>query len=405
MEKKTLLVPFLAILAVLAVGIVSAGDLTSTSSIETEFNGMILASGTNYAGFTGDTVPVRVTFTANSNLTNDYASDVKVKVWMEGYRDDIEAETGRFNIIEGSVYTKLLSLKLPSDLKDTYKIFTLYVSISDADDKDEVEYTIRMQRESYEFEILSIDYNTQVSAGEVFPVAVVVNNNGFERMDDGYVVVSIPELGISARGYFGDLIATEICDECENEEDSMQKTVYLRIPENAQSGVYNVEVKAYNKEASVTETKLVSVKESGSTQVIAGVKTQDLKAGETKTYDLIIVNSADNVRVFNIQTVSGSALDIFAPSVVTVGAKSSITVPITVAASNDANVGAYTFTVNVDNQQVVFGANVTKGGNVSTSVVALTVVLVVIFVVLLIVLIVLLTRREKPMQEVETSYY
>lgn len=42
---------------------------------------------------------------------------------------------------------------------------------------------------------------------------------------------------------------------------------------------------------------------------------------------------------------------------------------------------------------------------VSTSVVALTVILAIIFVVLLAVLVVLLTKKEKPIEEVETSYY
>ena len=63
-----------------------------------------------------------------------------------------------------------------------------------------------------------------------------------------------------------------------------------------------------------------------------------------------------------------------------------------------------TFSVSVDGSQVSFVANVTSG-SVSTSVVALTVILVIVFVVLLVVLIVLLTRKEKPTEEVETSYY
>ena len=122
---------------------------------------------------------------------------------------------------------------------------------------------------------------------------------------------------------------------------------------------------------------------------------------------IVIVNSANKVRVFNINAVSGTALSVSVPSVVTVGAGSSVTVPVTVRASNDADVGAYTFSVNVDDETVVFGANVTNGSasGVSTSVVALTVVLVIIFVVLLIVLIVLLTRKEQTIEEVETSYY
>jgi uncharacterized membrane protein len=140
--------------------------------------------------------------------------------------------------------------------------------------------------------------------------------------------------------------------------------------------------------------------------VLASVKNKDLNAGDTVTYDMVIVNSADDVKVFNIETVSGDVLSVSAPSVVTVGPDASETVSITVTADSDAAVGTYTFSVDVDGEQTVFGANVV-GASVSTSIVALTVILVIIFVVLLAVLVVLLTRKEdsSSIEEVETSYY
>lgn len=399
MKTKALLIPLFAICSLLLVSFVSAGELAT--GVETRFNDVSLTtSGMTMAGAVGDTVPVRVTFEAIQNM-----SDVRVKVSIEGTRDDVEASTSRFNIIYGVVYTKLLSLELPSDLKDLDKEFTLYVEIVSADDRTEKEYSVRMQRETYDLEILSVDYNSQVSAGDVLPVVVVVKNTGYERADDNYVVVSIPELGVSSRGYAGDLVPTENCDDdCDDEEDSVLKTVYLQIPANAVSGVYDLEIKVSNSDSSTSLRKLVNIGADASTQVFASVKTQDIKAGETKTYDLVVVNSGDDVKVFNVMAVSGSALSISVPSVVTVGPKSSATIPVSVTASDDADIGTYTFSVDVNGEQVVLGANVT-GGSVSASVVALTVVLVVVFVVLLVVLIVLLTRKESPIEEVETSYY
>jgi preprotein translocase subunit SecG len=408
MNRKILLIGFTAILAFLMAGFAAALDYSDGDlvwDIQTEFNNIELYpfGYSDVAGFAGETVPVRISFRAI-----DDAEDVKIKVWMEGTRDDVESETKRFNLVDDTQYTKLLSLRLPSDLDEETEDFTLHVSISNSDGYDFAEYSIRMQRDSYVFDVLDVDYDSKTAAGDVVPVVVVVKNIGFQRADDGFVKVSIPELGVSAKGYFGDLIPTEEgCDEdtdCENEEDSVQKTVFLKIPENAEAGVYDLEVRVYNRDAETVARSLISVGDSGSTSVLAGVKNQDMSAGETKVYDLIVVNSAKSVKIFNIQTVSGSALDVSAPSVVTVGPDSSETVPITVKASSDAEVGSYTFSVDVDGQQVVFGANITRAG-VSTSVVALTVVLVIIFVVLLAVLIVLLTRREKPMEEVETSYY
>ena len=420
MNTKTFLVPFLAVLTLLALSFVSATTLLANIDSVT-FNEVELelysGGSVNVAGFAGENVPVRVTFTSNVDST-----DVKIKVEIYSGRDDFTASTGRFNVVDGNTYTKLLSVQLPDDLKQETKDLTLHVRIYDAnnDNEDtEKSYVIKMQRESYEFDILSVDYNTEVSAGEFFPVVVVVKKTGFERADDGYVVVSIPELGVSSRGYFGYLSATETCtlsedyynnqiviENCDDDdEDSTQKTVYLKIPENAESGIYELQVKAYNSDSSTSVSNLIKVDTSASTQVLAAVKNQDMSAGETKTYDLIIVNSADNVKVYNLQAVSGTSLSVSAPSVVTVGPDSSTTVPITVTASSNAEVGTYTFSVDVDGQQVIFGANVTGSARASSSVVALTVILVIIFVVLLIVLLVLLTRKEKPIEEAETSYY
>lgn len=398
MKTKTFLIPFVAVLAVFLVSCVSASSLID-GGITTTFNDVALGDSITVAGTAGDTVPVRVAFTAGVT-----ASDVRVKVWMEGYRNTIEASTSRSKVLDGIVYTELLNLELPSDLKDTEKTYTLHVSISNSEGYDEVSYTVSLQRDTYNYDMLSVDFDTAVSAGDVVPVSVVVKNRGMETLDDGYVVVTIPELGVSARGYFGDLTPVDNYLEDEDSVDAFDKTVYVKIPSTAKSGVYDITVKVYNSDDVFSATKLISVEASNPTQVLTAIKSQDMKAGETKTYDLIIVNSGSDIAVYNIKTISGSDLSVSAPSVVTVGPDASETVQVSVKASSDADEGAYTFTVDVEGEQVVLGANVTEKG-ITTSVVALTVILAIVFVVLLVVLIVLLTRRDRPVEEVETSYY
>lgn len=395
MKKNMFLVSFIAVLTLMVVSFASAGLATN---INTEFNSVELGSNT-MVGNVNDVVPIRVTFNAVDDV-----SDVKVKVYMEGHRDDVSVSTNRFDIETGRTYTKLLSLRLPSDSDDLSEEYTLYVEVISKDDRSEEEYTISMQRESYTFEVLSVDYSSKILAGEVVPVSVVVKNIGYNRMDDTYVVVSIPALGVSSRGYVGDLIPVEDYNEYDDEEDSMLRMVYLKVPKNTESGVYELEIEVYNDDAETVLTRLISVDDFTSTLVLAAMKNQDLNAGETVTYDLIIVNSADDVKVFNIKTISGDVLSVSAPSVITVGPDTSETVSVVVKASSDAVVGTYTFSVDVDGKQTVFGANIV-GASVSTSIVALTVVLVIIFVVLLAVLVVLLTKKEKPIDEVETSYY
>lgn len=395
MKRKLLLIPFLAVLTLLVVSVASAELATN---IETRFSDVVLGTNT-MVGDVDDIVPVKVTFTSDAN-----ASDVRVKVYMEGHRDDVSVRTNRFDIEDGVVYTKLLSLKLPSDADDLSEEYTLYVEVISKNDQSEEQYTISMQRESYTFEVKSVDYTSRVKAGDVLPISVVVKNTGYNRMDDTYVVASIPALGVSSRGYAGDLVPTSQDLDNDDKEDSLYRTVYLKIPSNAAEGVYEMEVEAYNDDAKTVVKQLVSIGDSASTTVLAAVKNQDLRAGETVTYDLIIVNSADSVKVFNLNGVSGNDLTVSVPSVVTVGPDASETVSVAVTAASDAEVGTYTFSVDVDGEQTVFGANVI-GGSVSSSVVALTVILVIVFVVLLAVLVVLLTKKDKPMEEVETSYY
>ena len=251
MKRNVLLIPVIAVLTLMVISFASGCVANITS---TEFNGVTLTAETTMASSVGDVVPVRVVFNALDNV-----SDVRVKVYMDGYRDDISASTRRFDVESGNTYSKLLSLKLPSDSKELSEKYTLYVEVVSKDKKDSVEYTISIQRKSYIFEILSADYSSKVSTDDVVPIAIVIKNNGYDRMDDTYVVASIPALGVSAQGYVGDLIPTESYVGYDDEEDSMSKTVYLKIPTDAKSGIYELEIKAYNRDAETTIKKLISI--------------------------------------------------------------------------------------------------------------------------------------------------
>ena len=402
MNNKVLLIPFLVALTLLLVGFVSADELATSGSLKTEFNSIVLSQTSDVSVSVGNTIPVRATFTADKD-----ASDVKVKVSIEGLKEDVQDSTKRFDLIAGKTYTKLLALEVPSSIKGKTKDITLYVEIINSNDRTEEDYTITLQRDSYELDILSIDYNTQVTGGDVFPVSVVIKNTGYSRMDDNYVVASIPELGVSSRNYAGDLIPVEDYQDYDDEEDSVNKVVYLQVPEGAPEGVYELVVRVYNSDAVTEITKLISVQESQTTTVLASSKSQDVSAGETAKYELIIVNTAKTAKVFRIDTISGSDLIITTPTVIAVGAGESKTVTVIAEVPKGTDEGTYTFSTDVEGKQTVFAAHVigSNGSTVSSSIVGLTVVLVIVFVVLLAVLIILISRKDNSVEEVETSYY
>ena len=139
MKRNILLIPFIAVLTLLIAGFASA---ELANNIATDFNSVTLGTNT-MVGDVDNVIPVRVTFDSIADEEN-----VKVKVYMEGHRDDVSVSTNRFNIEDGITYTKLLSLRLPSDSDDLSEEYTLYVEIVSKDDRTEDEYTISMQRNS-----------------------------------------------------------------------------------------------------------------------------------------------------------------------------------------------------------------------------------------------------------------
>jgi len=417
MESKAILVSLLTIFAVLVASVlVSASDL-SVSNLRLSVKGVEFVNfyGDIVEADAGETIPIKVIFTAGESV-----SDVRVKVEISGYRDDITASTTRFDIVEGATYSKLLSLKVPTDV-DPAEDYTLTVRIESQNKEFEQDLTLRIQRESYNLEVLSVDAERQVTAGSNLAVNVVLKNRGSHRVDDTFVVARIPALNIEKRVYFGDLTPIDghetsidlngniVLFENSDKEDAAERTLFLAIPSDAKAGVYNLEVEATTADTTTKTTKSIVI--AGTEQrsdVLTAMTSKNVQAGETVTYDLVIINSGDKIAVYTIVPESAQNLIVSVDEpIVTVPADSSRTVKVTATAGDV--MGTFNFAVNVNSQdqlvkRVNFSANVSKK-SFSNNVMVLTVILAIIFVVLLIVLIVLLTRKPVKTEEFGESYY
>jgi len=420
MKNKAILVSFVALLAIAFVlNTVIASDIVSITSVKV--NGVTANEHSPaIAGEVSETVPVEVEFVANADV-----SDVKVTVEIDGYKQDISASTPRFHIVNGSKYIKRFSVELPSssDLDDITEALDLLVEVSaKGEDSVQKSYALEMQRTLYGLNILSIDAPQKVTAGNTIAVDVVLQNSGNERLDNTYVVVSIPELGLERKVYFGDLSPNEE-DSYEDIRDTNNKILYLTVPRNAVAGTYNIVVEAYNYDTSTTaKTKLVVEGVGSQSGIVQSVTSKTVSLGEETSFDLVLINPNDRMVVYSIvpEQVKGLTVNVDEP-VVTVGADSSKTVKVRVKATNSADEGTHSVVVNVNSEsglekKVTFTLNVEKQGSGTTgsaigitgnnTVLVLTVILVIIFVVLLIVLIVLLTKRPAETEEYgETSYY
>ena len=394
------LITFFVALSLVSVSAVNSLDLTVH---EVKLNGIDITSGSNFvAGEAGETVPVSIYFTADEN-----ASDVQISAWMQGHRSDAASVDFR-DLIDEKDYIGRLSLILPTDI-DPQEDMALYVRIETDSGNWEESYTVAMQRQPYNADILLAEVDSTVEAGTSIPVDIVIKNMGMHDLEDTLVTVSIPELGISRKAYFGDLVPKDTCDHDCNKEDATERQIFLGIPANAKAGIYELDVVvATSKTVSVLKKNILIIGSEQTSDVIAPVTSKTIASGETATYDLVITNPGNKLGVYEIvpETAEGVIVTVSQP-VVTVRAGDSQTVQVQVQAGSKEGTYSFALDVNSDDKlvkRVLLTANVT-GKTLASNVTILTIVLAIIFVVLLIVLIVLLTRKPMRQEELEESYY
>jgi len=424
MDTKKLLVSFVAIATVLLLAstVSAKAPLAYEDEGWAKVDGVLVSLDGNFvdsAGATltdlaveaGETITVKVHFKSQVD-----ASDVKLKAEIEGDKIDISSISEPFDVEEDVRYTKTLTLKVPYELKDELSdALELTLKLYNKDFENEGSNYLNVQRPSYNADIKSISASQTVEAGESFPVEIVLTNIGYNELEDTYVTVRVPALGLEKSNYLGDIVALECDDDdeegCdEDDEDTVSGKLFLKVPYDSKSGVYTLEVEVSNDDMTTTEVRQIAVNNDfseGNTVVSSTSKT--VATGESAKYNLVIVNPTDKVKVYRVVTESSGDLSASAEdAVVAVPAGSSKTV--TVIASADTE-GEYNFDVSVfSGETVVDSVTLTakvEGSSIGTGspVVVLTVILAIIFIVLLIVLIVLIGKKPEKSEEFGESYY
>ena len=385
MKTKNLMVFFLAIVSMFAlVATVSAftgGDIVDDSTYVIKVDGVEVVSTSDISVIAGDTISVRLYF---DSLVD--ASNVRVKAEIEGEKVDVDERTTSFDVEDGMRYSKTLTLTVPSELKDEVSnTLELSLKVWNADYKSESgAIELRVQRPTYNAEVKSVSFSQSVEAGETLPVDVVLKNVGYNDLDDMYVTVSISELDVSKTSYFGDLVALENTSNDE-ETDTANGRISLKVPFGAEAGVYTVEVSVSNDDTTNTIAKQIVI-------------SNDFSAGEVirNGESLLIMNPTNKLKVYNVVFPESQ-------SYVTVSAGSSET--IAVSPSTDE----YTVSVLTMSGEVVdaftFSSTTESKTSMSDPVVVLTVILAIVFVVLLIVLIVLIGKKPEKSEDFGESYY
>jgi len=367
METKKLLVSFFVIASVLfLMSTVIAGEITNNYTVYVDGHAI---DADTVAVVEGDTINLKVVFTSLVD-----GSGLKVKAEIDGY--DVEAETGKFDVVEGRLYRKSFTMKIPYNLQDEIEDNAeLEVRIYNKDDETKLDtINLWVQRESYNAGVMSIS-TQNAEAGALFPVDIVLKNKGYNNLDDLYVTVKITGLGVEKTSYFGDLVALESDLDDDEDTDTVSGRIYLQIPDNAKTGTYTLEVTVENDDTTTVKTKEVFVDALEETLIKSG-------------NELIIVNPSNKVKVYKVVSDTTEQF-------VVVSAGSSKSVEIK---SGEYNV----FDGNELVGKVVFGAE--AGTKEANPVIIWTVVLAVVLIVLLIVLFVLVGKKPEA-EEFGESYY
>ncbi|MEM4703229.1 MAG: hypothetical protein QXP53_01980 [Candidatus Pacearchaeota archaeon] len=363
----------------------------------------------------GEQVTIKAVFFAGNNLNN-----VIVHAWLRGSGRTIEDETRAFDVYAENQYTKWIYLSIPENWKtDGKKEYTLHVEIEGENrltGVNEAEIDLDVQRVANLLDIVSINLeDSNVKAGNALEASVVVKNTGNHELEDVYVKATIKELGISKTVYLGDLAAYDSCNDDCDEDDTKAVTISLIVPKETQAGVYTLTVEAYNEETSSKENVGFTVESGtvvGKVEVTPQTTRNNIIAGESATYSILVTNNADTTKRFAVAVfgTEGWATSEIMPASFSLAPGESKLVSITLHVEKDAIVAEHLFSAQVsyDNneQRFNFIANVTEAqGKVQLGLKdALLIVGIILAAIIVILLIVLLTRKsveEKP----EESYY
>lgn len=377
-------------------GIVSATD---TYNIDTVTVDGMNVSANNISVVAGEDITIKVYFTPNASDT-----DVTVTAEIEGEKIEFDASTGVFDVIAGKTYKKTLSLEVPYELKDEINnTLELNIEIDGKEHKTEMAYTLTVQRPSYNAVVKSITTPNSIDAGESFPVEIVLQNLGYNELEDIYISAEIIGLDvIQGPKWLGDLVSLEVCDDDCDLEDTVAGKLYLEVPYNAKAGSYDLEITVQNDDTETVEVKSITIGNDFESNVIVSTTRQVVAKDEDAVYDLLIVNPTNNVKVYKIVSEGDVS---FTNTIVAVPAGSSKVV--SVIASSDTD-GEYAFVANVfvgDRLEESVNLQLTVEGKSNNSIVILTIVLAIIFLVLLVVLIVLLAKKPKKAEDFGESYY
>lgn len=301
---KRLLMAMILLLSIVAVPAMAA--TTSVSSVPFGFVGV--EHDDHYIGSTtvevvaGESVSFDVLVRGYTDV-----EDVKIRAWVNGYEyDDIEDRVGAFDMNDNVVYTKTLTLDIPNDMEaGDYELnFEVYTK----DDSVERSFDLSVVNKEHEIEVQDVMYTENVDAGDNVDVYVRLENTGESKEDDIKVVVSVPELGVSVRGYVDELGAVE--NNSDDDETSGAIVLSFDVPADVPTGAYEMEVEVTYDNGYANTVEVYTLNVEGASADVDADSDADTTVVVVVEPDADVDADADTAEPADSITVSTNALKI-----------------------------------------------------------------------------------------------
>jgi len=417
---------FLSLLTVFIIGVlmstvaIAAGHLTIN---EVKVDGDIVTqSSTNFILDVerGDDLSIKVKIISTADM-----DDVEIEAVLRGVdsRDKVEDITDTFDTKAGVTYIKRLTLPLIAKIdQDTY---LLRIRVSDRDSATvEQTYSLKVDTKRHDVEIRDVilSPNTEVKAGRALLATVRLRNRGEKDEDGVKVVVSIPQLGVSAADF-----VDELEKEDDNDDQATTEEMFLRIPDNAKTGDYTVRVEVWFDDGDKRNTKETSIfvlgrdevtkpKAQDKTIIAVAVDRQTASQGGSEVaYPITLTNAGSNSKTYTINAdgANWANFRVSPSNVLVLGVGESKAFTVFASAKDNAPVGSQTFTVTVSSngkvlKQLPLSVTVEKSSGASQLKRGLEVGLVVLVILLVIIGLIIgfsKLRGDEEEGDEEKTYY
>jgi len=350
----------LSLLTVFLIGVLMSSVALAVISIdEVKVDGDIITkSSTNFMLDVerGDDLKIKVKIKSNTSI-----DDVQIEAVIRGIdsRTRVEDITDTFDVKVGVTYIKKLTLPLIEKIdQDGYK---LRIRVSDRNNptvEETYELIVDTKRHDVEVRDVVLSPSTEVKPGRALLVTVRLRNRGEKDEDGVKVVVSIPGLGVSAADFID-----ELEKEGDNDDQATTEEMFLRIPDNAERGEYEVEVDVFFDDGDKRNSYVTTIFVLGDEKVVEKPKAEEktiitvatgkqsaVQGGGEVAYPITLTNMGASSKTYTVSA-DGAAWANFrvSPSnVLVIGSEGSKAFTVFVSASKDAPVGDQTFTVTIN---------------------------------------------------------